>query len=131
MLSELGRTQGRLLGEYFLSQKLTFDTVIAGSLNRQRQTAEAVAQAYYAANVSFPAMTIDADWDEFDLTRVYREIAPQLCADDAEFAREYQAMKEQILASARLGHGNHPPPVAPMRLKGCPSMDERPVPAKR
>ena len=99
-LSDLGRTQGRLLGEYFLAQKLAFDTVIAGSLDRQRQTAEAVSQAYGAAKVSFPAITEDANWDEFDLTRVYREIAPQLCAEDAEFARDYQAMKEQIRASA-------------------------------
>jgi len=99
-LSDLGRTQGRLLGEYFLLQKLAFDLVITGSLNRQRQTAEAVAQAYNTANAPFPNVTPDASWDEFDLTRVYREIAPQLCAEDAEFAREYQAMKEKIRASA-------------------------------
>ncbi len=79
-LSDLGQTQARLLGEYFASQKLTFDTAISGALQRQRQTAEAVAQA--ATN--FLAITIDENWDEFDLTRIYREIAPQLCAEDAD-----------------------------------------------
>jgi broad specificity phosphatase PhoE len=100
LLSKLGWLQGRLLGEYFVSQKLMFQAIMAGSLNRQRQTAEAVAQAYAAANVSLPPITTDSAWDEFDLTRVYREIAPQLCAEDAEFAHEYSAMKEQIRSSA-------------------------------
>jgi broad specificity phosphatase PhoE len=92
-LSELGQTQARLLGEYFASQKLTFDTAICGALNRQRQTAQAVAQA---AAPNFPAITIDENWNEFDLTRLYREIAPQICAEDAEFAQNFAIMKEQI-----------------------------------
>lgn len=89
-LSDLGKTQARLLAEYFAAQKLVFDVVISGSLNRQRQTAEAVSPQY----------VVDPNWDEFDLTRVYREIAPQLCADDAEFARLYENMQEQMRASA-------------------------------
>lgn len=100
LLSELGWTQARLLGEYFVSQKLSFNAIISGSLQRQRQTAEAVAQAYAAANVSFPPIVDDPGWDEFDLTRLYREIAPQLCAEDAEFASDYAGMQEQIRASA-------------------------------
>jgi broad specificity phosphatase PhoE len=106
-LSELGWVQARLLGEYFISQKLAFHTVIAGSLNRQRQTAEGVSQAYSGANVSFPPITSDPSWDEFDLTRVYHEIAPQLCAEDTEFAREYSAMKEQIRTSASASASVH------------------------
>lgn len=99
-LSELGWRQARLLGDYFLSQNLLFDTVIAGTLNRQRQTAEGVAQRYAEANTALPKIMSDPGWDEFDLTRLYREIAPQLCAGDAEFAQEYAAMKEQIRADA-------------------------------
>jgi broad specificity phosphatase PhoE len=81
-LSELGREQARLLGEYFFSQKLTFHSVISGSLNRQRQSAEEVSKVY----PDFPAINVDPNWDEFDLTRVYREIAPQLAEQDSEFA---------------------------------------------
>jgi broad specificity phosphatase PhoE len=99
-LSELGLRQARLLGEYFVSQKLAFHAVITGSLNRQQQTAQAVAHAYASANVSLPPIVVDPTWDEFDLTRVYREIAPQLCAEDKDFASEYSAMKNQIRASA-------------------------------
>lgn len=90
-LSELGLRQARLLGEYFASQNLKLKAVTAGSLRRQQQTARAA---------GFNEIQTDADWDEFDLSRVYREIAPQLCEDDAEFAREYAAMKDRIRASA-------------------------------
>jgi len=99
-LSELGQTQARLLGEYCVSQKLAFNTIIAGSLHRQQQTAQAAIQAYSAANLPVPPIVTDPAWDEFDLTRVYREIAPQLCAEDHDFANDYAAMKEQIRASA-------------------------------
>lgn len=99
-LSELGREQARLLGEYFLSQRLEFQRVISGGLQRQRQTADAVAQAYANAGAAFPSIEINTGWDEFDLTRVYREIAPQLCREDAEFASQYKAMNEQIRADA-------------------------------
>lgn len=95
-LSELGRQQARLLGEYFLSQNLTFHVAISGSLNRQHQTAAEVAKAC----PNLPTINVDANWDEFDLTRVYREIAPQLAEEDPEFARDYTTMKEQIRASA-------------------------------
>lgn len=89
-LSDLGREQTRLLAEYFASQKLAFNLVISGSLNRQRQTAEAVSSAY----------VVDSNWDEFDLTRVYREIAPQLCAEDPDFACLYADLNNQMRASA-------------------------------
>ncbi len=89
-LSDLGHQQARLLAEYFDAQKVRFDQVISGSLKRQKQTAEAVSKDY----------VVDPNWDEFDLTRVYREIAPQLCANDAVFARLYDELKEQMRASA-------------------------------
>ena len=99
-LSELGKTQARLLGEYCVSQKLVFDAIIAGSLHRQQQTAQGVVEAYAGTSLAVPPIVTDAGWDEFDLTRLYREIAPQLCAEDQDFARDYAAMKQQIRASA-------------------------------
>ena len=55
--------------------------------------------------MSFPAIRIDSGWDEFDLRRLYREIAPLLCAEDSGFRREYEAMVEQVQASAG-AHGD-------------------------
>jgi len=88
-LSERGRGQARRLGQYFASQGLQFQRVLAGSLARQQATAEEVLSAMGGA---VPEIAIDPGWDEFDLSHVYREMAPHLCGDDPDFRREYEAM---------------------------------------
>jgi broad specificity phosphatase PhoE len=100
-LSELGKCQAQLLGEHFVSQGIQFTSGYAGGLLRQQQTAEQICAAYaHAGGVGFPIVSVDAEWDEFDLGRVYREIAPQLASDDPEFCREYEEMREQVRATA-------------------------------
>lgn len=102
-LSELGERQARLLGEHFISQGVRFTSAYAGSLTRQQQTAEQISAAYGEAGVGFPPVTVDPGWDEFDLGRVYREIAPLLAAEDPEFLQEYDEMREQV----RVSQGAH------------------------
>lgn len=102
-LSELGKQQSQLLGEHLLSQGIRFRAAYAGTLARQQQTLEQLRQAYIHVDVSFPAVCSDAGWNEFDLGRVYREIAPQLSAEDPQFNREY----EDMLARMRISHGTH------------------------
>ncbi len=99
-LSDLGKRQAQLLGEYFISQNIRFAAAYMGGLSRQQQTAHQVATAFVAAGTSFPSLTIDRGWDEFDLSRVYQEIAPQLAQQDANFCREYEDMRVQVRASA-------------------------------
>lgn len=101
-LSELGRRQARLLGAHFVSQGIEFKRAFAGSMLRQQQTAAAVGEAYAEAGRRFPEVSVESGWDEFDLTGVYRELAPQLCEADAEFRRDYEAMREEVAASAGL-----------------------------
>ena len=98
-LSDLGKRQSRLLGEHFLGQGIRFAAAYVGALSRQQQTAEQISAAYADAKVYFPALSRDPGWNEFDLTRVYREISPHLGAEDSEFLREYEAMREQIRIS--------------------------------
>jgi broad specificity phosphatase PhoE len=103
-LSELGRTQARLLGEYFHAQGIHFSAAYSGSLARQRATAKEVcAEA-----------TVDPGWDEFDLSHVYRELAPRLVEDDEEFRIEYEVMRREIEVSA----GAHDAPVH-RKWNGC------------
>ncbi len=102
-LSELGRRQSRLLGEYFLSEGVHFAAAVSGALARQTQTAAEVKAAYRDAGVLFPEITVDCGWNEFDLTHVYRTLAPQLCADDPEFRQQYEEMSNQ----ARLAVDEH------------------------
>jgi broad specificity phosphatase PhoE len=85
-LSEVGRTQARLLGRYF--QGIQFAAAYSGSLARQRATAEEV----------LPGVEIQVDpgWDEFDLSQVYRELAPRLIADDEQFRVDHERMERAI-----------------------------------
>jgi broad specificity phosphatase PhoE len=99
-LSELGRRQSRLLGEHFVSQGIQFTSAYAGTMSRQKQTAEEVRAAYIEMGVSFPEVVIESGWDEFDLNQVYREIAPRLCEEDSEFRSDYEAMRDEVRASA-------------------------------
>jgi broad specificity phosphatase PhoE len=98
-LSPLGRTQARLLGEYFAAQDIRFEAAYSGSLARQRATAE---EAGLGIDI-----TVDRGWDEFDLSHVYSEIAPHLAADDDEFRREYDEMQRTVVES----QGAHEAPV--------------------
>jgi broad specificity phosphatase PhoE len=98
-LSDLGRRQARLLGEYFSAQGSRFEAAYSGSLERQRGTAE-------EALPDVPVI-VDPGWNEFDLAQVYSEMAPHLSADDAEFRREYEDMQQAVIAS----RGAHDAPV--------------------
>jgi broad specificity phosphatase PhoE len=102
-LSELGRRQSRLLGEYFLSQGIHFTAAYAGAMLRQQQTAAEVKMAYTSARIPFPEIIIDSQWNEFDLAHVYREIGPLLCEADPEFRGEYDELRRQV----RQNVGNH------------------------
>jgi broad specificity phosphatase PhoE len=98
-LSDLGRAQSNLLGEYLAAQGVGFQSVYAGGLARQQETMRAVADAYRRAGLSFPEPSVHEGWNEFDLDRVYRAIAPRLCEDDAEFRAEYERMSAEIRAT--------------------------------
>lgn len=99
-LSAVGRRQAESLGSYLVSEGIRFSAVYAGSMARQQLTAGAVARAYTAAGVPFPPVTTEPAWNEFDLERVYSEIAPRIAAVDETFRCVYEALLEQVRASA-------------------------------
>jgi broad specificity phosphatase PhoE len=95
-LSDIGRLQARLLGEYLAKQATGFSRIIVGGLQRHRETADTVLDAYRTDGVTIPEPVIDEDWNEFDLDAVYKSIAPQLCKTDEGFAQGYEAMLKQV-----------------------------------
>lgn len=99
-LSDLGLRQARLLGEYFVSEKIQFTRAFSGALARQEQTAAEVRRVYCEAGVAFPEIAREPGWNEFDLTHVYRTLAPKLSAEDPEFERQYQELLEQARVAA-------------------------------
>ena len=102
-LSALGKNQARLLGEHFAAQGIHFASAYTGALLRQRQTAQGVSAAYAASGLSFPKLVVEPGWNEFDLGRVFSEMAPLLCAEDSEFRVEYEKMRERV----RMSNGAH------------------------
>ncbi len=99
-LSDVGRRQARLLGEYFVKEKIQFAAACSGALVRQQETAAEVRAAYREAGICFPEIAEEPGWNEFDLAHVYRSLAPQLCAEDPEFEREYRELEAQARAAA-------------------------------
>ena len=95
-LSTLGQRQAQLLGEYFFAQRLEFTVVYSGSMQRQQQTASAVKSVYDQAGVCFPEIIVDDQWNEFDLTDIYRELGPKLSEVDEEFRLQYDEMRLEV-----------------------------------
>ena len=91
-LSDIGRTQARLLGEYLAAQKIGLSAIYSGALERQRETAAGILSALTRSGVVAPVLQIDPRWNEFDLDAVYQAIAPRLAADDPEFRAEYEKL---------------------------------------
>ncbi len=99
-LSEVGRRQARLLGEYFVSEGIQFAAAYSGALARQQETAAVVRDVYREAGSDFPEIVSEPGWNEFDLAHVYDALAPRLCEEDPEFARQYQELVAQARAAA-------------------------------
>jgi broad specificity phosphatase PhoE len=95
-LSDLGRSQARLLGDHFRAQGIRFAAAYTGSLARQQATAAEVLPG--------ATITVDPGWDEFDLSHVYQELAPRLIADDERFRIEYEEMQRAIARNEAAVH---------------------------
>lgn len=88
LLSELGKRQASLLGDYFRSEGISFQAAYSGGLRRQRETAElALGQMQDP-----PELRADPRWNEFNLEGLWKTLAPRLLAGDEGFARDYQAL---------------------------------------
>jgi broad specificity phosphatase PhoE len=73
-LSRSGRTQSGWLGEYFAQAGLRFDRVVIGTMQRHRQTADAILAAMNAAPVEIAQ---DADWNEYDFQALFAALGDE------------------------------------------------------
>ena len=90
-LSPTGYRQGELLGRYFVKSGLQFDRIVAGTLQRQVQTAEAVQQVYREHNLSVPEIETDARWNELQTEEQVKTLAPLLVQGKAGSAALLEA----------------------------------------
>jgi broad specificity phosphatase PhoE len=96
VLSELGESQARLLGENLAGHNIELDAVYSGNLRRQRQTAEIACEAFRRAGHTVPDIVSDERWNEFSLLSVYKAIARRMMEEDSQFARDVEEMQEAI-----------------------------------
>jgi broad specificity phosphatase PhoE len=98
-LSDIGRCQSRLLGEFLLRDGVVFRRAIAGSMRRQRETAEQVRDMYVRAGQPFPEIEIQPGWNEFDMDGVYSALAPVIAENDPEFRTAYEQLRAEMRAT--------------------------------
>jgi len=96
VLSDLGKEQAALLGRHLAAHEPAFSAVVCGGMNRQRLTAEIACQAMKESGAEHPDVISDDRWNEFSLASVYRALAPRLCEESPEFARDLAEMQETI-----------------------------------
>lgn len=95
-LSPIGQAQARLLGDYWLSGKRTFDEAYVGPRERQRHTAQLVAERYERAGISFPPLIELTELDEYDLDGILSRLAPALAQRNREFADVFEKRRSGI-----------------------------------
>ncbi|MBB2893311.1 histidine phosphatase family protein [Flexivirga oryzae] len=109
-LSDVGRTQARLLGQFLSTRDITPDRIVTGSLNRQRQTAAGMC---VAAGWITPTDVNDS-WNELDHVEIINTFKPAyknmlvLKADMVRTLRPRAAFEDMFTqAIARWASGEH------------------------
>jgi broad specificity phosphatase PhoE len=104
-LSPTGRTQSRLLGEYWARLGLVFDAVYTGPRARQRATAELAGVAYAQSGLDWPDPVTLEELDEYDLGGLLDRLTPALARQDTTgFADLVGRYRESHEESARARH---------------------------
>ena len=92
-LSPLGKTQARLLGEYWAQRRVAFDRVCSGPAVRHQHTARIVKEIYRQQDLAFPEPAILPGFDEFQGEKVLAESLPRLLEHDSEIRELHDAMQ--------------------------------------
>lgn len=93
-LSPKGEAQMRALGAYWVRHGFTADRVVTGPLQRQRHSAELVAEVFAEAGLPWPEVEVIEDWAELPAELMAQTFIPQLAAED-DRARELILQFEQ------------------------------------
>jgi len=96
-LSDKGYVQSELLAGYLLKIDQGFDTVYAGEMKRQIDTAEKVLSCYRGAGKEVPALQILPEFNEYDSKGILKALVRDIAEDDpgmeGDMARFYTDKK--------------------------------------
>lgn len=90
-LSDHGEAQCDRLGRFWVEREVELTAAYTGTLQRQRRSAEVVAEAYAAAGRAFPALRSVAGLDEYPADDIMARLLPGLREDDADIAARADA----------------------------------------
>jgi len=112
-LSTLGREQCRLLGLHFAELGERIDAIYSGGLQRQRETAELLADGLASSGVARLPITVDPAFDEYEGDVILKHYAASLSEDElarhgwpelSRDRRRFQLFLEQAAAAWVDGH---------------------------
>ncbi len=92
-LTPLGWKQAAELGKYFLAQRIEFDSVFTGTLNRQKETASAILESFRSERFCIPDPELSEYWNEFE-PRLWLGLAAKIRNIDPDFANAYDSYKK-------------------------------------
>jgi broad specificity phosphatase PhoE len=84
VLSATGIRQAEVLGAHLAQLDTRLDRCVSGALRRQQDTANAALKQLREAQLSAPALEIDAAFNEFDADAVIRTLLPDLLPEEPE-----------------------------------------------
>lgn len=95
-LSALGKKQALALGDYFVKQKRTFDSIYLGDLKRHKQTLDQIQKAFQLKDIVLPQATVLPGLNEHHGPRIVRKHFEKLKKEDSpmgEWARAFEPQK--------------------------------------
>lgn len=100
-LSKIGREQSRIVAEHLCRLGTHFDAVYTGTLTRQQQTYEAVAEVYTRQQNPLPAPQLISEMDEYDAVSVWQHLHAEVLEDHPELADDLDQIFDQPKAFQR------------------------------
>ena len=85
-LTPHGFEQARELGRYWIASNVGFDAAYHGTLRRQRESYQAVAEEFRRAGKPFPESATVSGLNEYGTQDLVATIAPRLAERDSDFA---------------------------------------------
>jgi len=101
-LSERGLIQSELLGRHLLKIDQKFDSVYAGEMKRQIDTAEKVLSCCRAAGKEVPALQIIPEFNEYDSKGILKALVRDIARDDPDMETDMALFYQDKKAFQRI-----------------------------
>jgi broad specificity phosphatase PhoE len=85
-LSQLGWRQARIVASHFFEAGISFDSVCAGELERQQDTAQAVLAHYEGRERPLPSLELVPEFNEYPSRAIFVHYYPQVLRDEPSLA---------------------------------------------